>query len=597
MKLRRESMNQALQHKEIMQREKLIELLKKVYINHSTEEINFFSSQLMQNLDDNCAINKFSRSHSNTLWDSSTAVLITYADGVFRTGEPSLKTLDELLNNSLLGELFKVIHILPFLRSTSDGGFAVSSYEHLDNRFGDWDDLSLLSEKYFIMADLVLNHVSSSHLWVKQFINSIEPGKNYILSPKNKLGWEKVTRPRSSSLFTKLTLKDGTKNVWTTFGPDQIDLNWHNPNILLEFINLLVRYLNHGVKWIRLDAVGFIWKEPNTTCINLEKAHIIVKILRLLLQGVDPLGVVVTETNVPENENLSYLLSGDEANIAYNFALPPLLLESLIKNKADLLNKWLSKWPEFPDKTTFLNFTASHDGIGLRPLEGLMDEDRLHDLLINIEARGGLVSHRTSENNDVKPYELNISWWSAMADIGLNSSLWQKERFLLSQLFAMGLKGVPAYYLQAILTSENDLKGFANTGQRRDINRERFHADKLISILKDEDSLVSTIIDKLNKAMKVRSRMHAFHPDSPMSVLSKDRTDLVIFSRGDKSQKTWVVHNMTSSRFNIDLPSTLKLGMDFFNYDWKECLEGTHLKDSLLLLEPYSVHWITPYKP
>jgi len=266
------------------------------------------------------------------------------------------------------------------------------------------------------MADLVLNHVSSSHPWVQQFIKSQEPGISNVFSPKQNLDWSNVVRPRSSSLFSQINTEDGPKQVWTTFGPDQIDLNWHNPKMTLEFLNLIITYLSNGIKWLRLDAVGFIWKESGTTCLHLPKAHSIVKLLRVLLNNLLDDGVLITETNVPQKENLSYLIPDDEAHMAYNFPLPPLLLEAIITSRADILNSWIFDWPILPEDTTLFNFTASHDGVGLRALEGLMNEQRIKDLLINCEKRGGLVSHRRLSNGDDKPYELNISWWSAMED-------------------------------------------------------------------------------------------------------------------------------------------------------------------------------------
>ena len=136
---------------------------------------------------------------------------------------------------------------------------------------------------------------------------------------------------------------------------------------------------------------------------------------------------------------MSYLRIGQGAHLAYNFPLPPLLLEATISGRADLLNLWLSRWPDLPQRTGLLNFSACHDGVGLRPLEGLMPEKRLLQLLIACEQRGGLISHRRLSNGDDAPYEINISWWSAMADGGIDPSYHQLQRFLLTQLLVMML--------------------------------------------------------------------------------------------------------------------------------------------------------------
>ena len=389
-----------------LDRLKLSKLLETIYKDHTTEEINFISYQLLQILDNFSVKSGYEEKSDEKRWDESHAVLITYADGVYKEGEATLVTLRKLLSKHF-GSLSKVVHILPFLKSTSDGGFAVSSHTSLEDKFGNWEDLNSISKKHILMADLVLNHVSSSHPWVQQFIKCQEPGLSNVFSPSQNLDWTNVIRPRSSSLFSLINTDNGQKQVWTTFGPDQIDLNWHNPKMTIEFLNLIIIYLSNGIKWLRLDAVGFIWKESGTTCLHLSKAHSIVKILRILLNDLLKDGVLITETNVPQKENLSYLIPEDEAHMAYNFPLPPLLLEAIITSRADILNSWICNWPELPTNTTLFNFTASHDGVGLRALEGLMNDQRINELLINCEKRGGLVSHRRLSNGEDRPYELN----------------------------------------------------------------------------------------------------------------------------------------------------------------------------------------------
>ncbi len=547
-------------------------------------------SQLLQILGENSDIESSQGAPIRGPWDASSAVLITYADGIFSSGKPSLKSLKNLLDN-YLSDFVPTVHILPFLCSTSDGGFAVSDYELIDPRFGSWDDLKNIALNYNLMADVVINHVSASHPWVNQFKNADEPGARYILSPPLDQNWEKVVRPRNSSLFTSIETNLSKKEVWTTFGSDQIDLNWKEPDLLIEFLLLIVRYLKHGITWIRLDAIGFIWKEPSTTCLHLEQVHDLVKILRILINKIKEKSILITETNVPQKENISYLKSSDEAHLAYNFTLPPLLLDALINNKADLINDWICSWPDLPVNTGFLNFTASHDGIGLRALEGLMHPKRIHDLLIACEKRGGLVSHRRMPSGEDVPYELNISWWSAMSDIGVDRSYLQFERFILSQLFIMGLKGVPAFYLQALMASENDLQTFIRTGERRDLNRERFDEDGLNHILQNPSSKASENIKVLSHAMAVRRSLKAFHPEEPMKCLSKGRSDIVIIARGKGDYKVWAVHNMTKQKLSFSLPDNIytdsKLG-----YYWMDILHENIYSEKHIELNPYAVYWL-----
>jgi len=575
-----------------LDRLKIDKLLKTIYSNHTTEEINFISNQLLQILDDFSEKSSYEEIRDKERWNESHSVLITYADSIYKNGEPTLITLRKLLSKHF-GSLSKVVHILPFLKSTSDGGFAVSSYDSLEEKFGDWDDLKSISKNHDLMADLVLNHVSSSHPWVQQFIKSQEPGISNVFSPKQNLDWSNVVRPRSSSLFSQINTDDGPKQVWTTFGPDQIDLNWHNPKMTLEFLNLITTYLTNGIKWLRLDAVGFIWKESGTTCLHLPKAHSIVKLLRVLLNNLLDDGVLITETNVPQKENLSYLIPDNEAHMAYNFPLPPLLLEAIITSRADILNSWIFDWPKLPGDTTLFNFTASHDGVGLRALEGLMNEQRIKDLLINCEKRGGLVSHRRLSSGEDKPYELNISWWSAMEDSSRDSNRFQFERFILTQLLVMALKGVPAFYLPALLASENDIKSFSMTGQRRDLNREKFKLENLLSVLNNPESNANKNLKYLRNAMDVRSELKQFHPCSEMKCLSKGRSDIVVIKRGIGPESVFAIHNMTENKINYqlndnDLPKIIDNDFNSHNF-----LTSTKYNCKNISLDPFQVIWLS----
>ena len=578
-----------------LDRLKIDKLLKTIYSNNTTEEINFISNQLLQILDDFSEKSAYEEIRDNERWNESHSVLITYADSIYKNGEATLITLQDLLSKHF-GSLSKVVHILPFLKSTSDGGFAVSSYDSLEEKFGCWDDLKSISKNHDLMADLVLNHVSSSHPWVQQFIKSQEPGISNVFSPKQNLDWSNVVRPRSSSLFSQINTEDGPKQVWTTFGPDQIDLNWHNPKMTIEFLNLIINYLSNGVKWLRLDAVGFIWKESGTTCLHLPKAHSIVKILRIFLDNLLTNGVLITETNVPQKENLSYLLPEDVAHMAYNFPLPPLLLEAIITSRADILNSWICNWPDLPEDTTLFNFTASHDGVGLRALEGLMSDQRIKDLLINCEKRGGLVSHRRLSNGIDKPYELNISWWSAMEDSGRDANRYQYERFILTQLLVMALKGVPAFYLPALLASENDIKSFSMTGQRRDLNREKFKSENLLSIFENPESNATRNLECLRHAMNIRSTLKQFHPISEMECLTQGRSDIVVIKRSSGVNSVFAVHNMTENKINFqliddELPVLIKNDLNMQDY-----LTSKKYNSKNIILDPFQVVWLSSFK-
>jgi len=568
----------------------LKELLKLIYHDYDSEELDIVISQLSKILSQYQYESGFINEKKIVPWNQNHSVLITYADSVQREGEPTLVSLRIILEK-YFQELSKVVHILPFLRSTSDGGFAVSSHKLIDDKFGSWNDLKRLSKKHILMADLVLNHVSSSHPWVQQFKKGQEPGLSNIFAPSKDLNWSNVIRPRSSSLFSQINTSEGPRQVWTTFGPDQVDLNWQNPRMFIEFLKLVILYISNGIKWFRLDAVGFIWKESGSTCLNLPKAHLIVKALRIKLSSLLSDGVLITETNVPQKENLSYLETEDEAHMVYNFPLPPLLLEAVITSRADILNNWIYNWPMLTENTTLFNFTASHDGVGLRPLEGLMKEERIKELLINCEKRGGLISHRRLFNGEDKPYELNISWWSAMEDSSRDSKRFQQERFIFSQLLVMALKGVPAFYLPAILGSENDIKRFSKTGERRDLNREKFSFNKLLIQLDDKSSIASKNLKILSNAMKIRSKIKAFHPSSEMKCLTKGRRDIIAIKRGVENNTIIAIHNITDNKLDFSIEDYLNSSLeDVFTYC--DYLSGKEYSNLNLVLDPFQVLWI-----
>ncbi len=568
----------------------LRQLLKEIYQDQSAEDIELLLSQLMQISEENSTLSRKNDSNYH-LWDSSSVVLITYPDSIYSSDKPSLNILYDLII-SYIGNLSSIVHILPFLYSTSDGGFAVSSHTTIDKSFGDWEDLKKISKKRKLMGDIVLNHISSRHQWVEDFVKDKEPGSKYILSPSKKDNWENVFRPRNTSLFKTIQTIHGPRDVWTTFGPDQIDVNWAEPNLLLEYLKLIALYIENGISWLRLDAVGFIWKRSGGRCINDKKAHKIIKIIRIMLNNLLKDGVLVTETNVPEKDNLSYLITADEANIAYNFPLPPLILEAIISQKTDLLNKWLKAWKRLPRNTALLNFTSCHDGVGLIPLKGLMSDVRIKNLLSECEKRGGLISHRTLPEGEEEPYELNISWWSAMKSKSNERNSLQTDRFILSQLFVMALPGIPAFYLQALLACENDLETFKKTGQRRDINRKKFDAYDLFNNLNNPKSFASKNLKFLQFAMKTRSQLKAFHPSSQMRHISVSCSGIVAICRGEREDRVWVIHNFTSKLYRFSLE---ELGIRVNhndNIEWKDYLSEKIINASNVEINPYSVVWI-----
>ncbi|MCB1232579.1 MAG: hypothetical protein KDN19_20190 [Verrucomicrobiae bacterium] len=455
-------------------------------------------------------------SHSGARWDENETVLITYADTISTEGETPLRTLHEFLNRHAKGAI-RTVHLLPFYPWSSDDGFSVIDYRKVDPRYGDWEDIERMRGDFRLMFDLVLNHCSRRSQWFRDFVVGIAPSKDYFLPTDPSLDLSEVVRPRSLPLLTKTSTRAGEKWVWTTFSADQVDLNWKNPDVLFDFFDILFLYLAKGSDILRLDAVAFLWKEIGTNCLHLPQTHEVVKLFRDLLDVVAPGTVLLTETNVPHEENMSYFGEGDEAHMVYNFALPPLLLHALLRNDGTHLTRWASGLPDFPDGQTFFNFTASHDGIGVRPLQGIVDDSERDWLVEQVKQRGGRVSTRAMPDGSNSPYELNITYLDALSEPG-DPEL-GLTRFLCSQAVLIALRGVPALYVHSLLGTPNDQRGVEETGHNRAINRHKYRLDDLESVLADGDSKQARVFARLLGWLSRRRNHPAFHPDAPMKVL------------------------------------------------------------------------------
>ena len=310
-------------------------------------------------------------------WSENTILLITYADSINRG--LSGKTLNDFgkFYKQYLEKFINSIHFLPFFPSSGDGGFSVKNHNDVDKAYGTWEDIQSLSKKANIMTDLVLNHSSSKGDWYKNFLDDKNPGKNYFYVVDKNYDCSKVVRPRDHDLLTEIELQNKKKFLWCTFSHDQIDLNFKNPDVLLEFIRLILKLSSYGIKIFRLDAVAFIWKQPGTTCLNLSQTHEIIKLLRDIVDQLDKNLIIVTETNLPKQENLSYFGKNDEAHWIYNFSLPPLIVNTFLFEDSVALTKWSMKMPPAQLGNAYLNFIASHDGIGMRPAEGVLSDKEI----------------------------------------------------------------------------------------------------------------------------------------------------------------------------------------------------------------------------
>ena len=450
------------------------------------------------------------------------AILITYGDQVSEANKSPLQSLTRFAGTNL-GDLISGIHILPFYPYSSDDGFSVIDYRQVNPALGNWDDITRLGQRYRLMFDAVINHISTESDWFQAYLQGKDPYKDYFIALAPETDLSGVTRPRATPVLTPFETVRGTRHVWTTFSADQVDLNFANPEVLFEIIDLLLYYVERGAEFIRLDAIAYLWKEIGTSCIHLPQTHSVIKLFRAVLDAVAPGTILITETNVPHLENISYFGNGtDEAQMVYNFTLPPLTLYTFHTGNAELLTQWANTLNLPSKKTTFFNFLASHDGIGVTPLRGWLSDAELNNMLERVQALGGFVSYKNNPDGTQSPYEMNINYLDALDDPENpeGDPALIAKRFLASQAIMLALRGVPGIYFHSMVGSRNWKEGAEKTGRYRTINREKLQLDKLEAELADPGSLRYYVYQGYRKILEARKTSAAFHPFGEQEVLS-----------------------------------------------------------------------------
>lgn len=485
--------------------------------------------------------------------DQAATVLITYADQVTAKGKPALEALDQFLKTTGLANVLSHIHLLPFFPYSSDDGFSVIDYRKIDPVHGSWKEMQRLASRYGMMVDLVLNHVSAESDWFRAYRNGKAPFDRFFIEVDPATDLSQVTRPRALPLLTRFETLQGERHLWTTFSADQVDLNFADPDVLVEMIDVLLFFVAQGADIVRLDAIAYLWKEIGTPCIHRPQTHEIVKLLRDVLARVAPHVLLITETNVPHDENVSYFGEGDEAHLVYQFSLPPLLLEAMLSEDATALHGWLADLESPPAGCMYFNFTASHDGIGVRPLEGLVSHERFDRLVTAIRERGGIVGMKRDPSGHESPYELNISYFSALADLGERDEQLQVRRFLTTQAVMLGLQGVPGIYFHNLVGTPNDVEAAESSGIPRRINRRKFEIGELTQSLADRNGLSSRVLEGMISMLECRGRHAAFHPHAAQEVIDTIDPRLLLFRRTSREtdQEVWVAANFSSAPLEL----------------------------------------------
>ncbi|MBC2123259.1 sugar phosphorylase [Listeria marthii] len=475
--------------------------------------------------------------------------LIAYGDSIFEKNKHPLQTLNEFLQE-YAQDVITDVHLLPIFPSTSDDGFSVTDYKQIDEQLGDWDDVQKMSENFRVMLDFVANHMSKSSDWFKRFANNEAPYNQFFIEKDNQFDYKNVTRPRTSPLFH--TYENG-KELWTTFSEDQLDLNVRNIDCLVALTDVLLFYASKQATSIRLDAIGFLWKTSGTTCMHLPETHEIISLWRLLIDELYPNLQIITETNVPHEENISYFGDGEnEANMVYQFPLPPLVLHTFTCHDATKLSTWAKSISQVSSTATYFNFLASHDGIGMRPATGILSDEEINSLVQKAVQNGGQVSYKDNADGTQSVYELNINYGEALQNLEEDTT----EELVTKKIIAahsilLTLQGVPAIYYHSLLGSKNDLIGYEESGIKRRINREKLEKNQLAREL-ESDSYRQTIFTSLKKSVQIRRNHTAFSPFATQEILDLG-SDVFAIKRASETECIYGIINVTSQNISKNL--------------------------------------------
>lgn len=504
--------------------------------------------------------------------------LITYGDMIKEEGQPTLKTLNKFVNENAKDEITD-IHLLPMFPYTSDDGFSVVDYREIHPELGDWSDIDRLAGDYRLMFDFVANHMSKSSSWFKGYLRDEPEYKNFFIPKDDEFDTSKVVRPRTSPLFHEY---EGGKTAWTTFSEDQVDLNFKDFPVLLEMTDILLDYAYRGGTSIRLDAIGFLWKEAGTSCIHLPQTHAIIQLWREILEELKTNTLLITETNVPHKENISYFGNGEnEAHMVYQFSLPPLVLFTLTTHNASKLTKWAKTIDKVSDKATYFNFLASHDGIGMRPTEGILTDEERNVLVEKVLKNGGRVSFKRNTDGTESPYELNINYMEALInkEEDVSEDL-QVQKMLAAHSVLFSIMGVPAVYFHSLLGSGNDYAGLEASGINRRINREKFEYGELVSQL-ESSTRRQKVFSGIKNMIRIRQQVTAFSPFAKQEILElNDQVFALIRKNEETDEEVLYILNVANETVNVTLPTE---GNDLLS---QKDLEGS------IELAPYQFMWI-----
>ena len=529
-------------------------------------------------------------------------VVITYGDLIQAPPRKPLEVLCDVAN-IFLGGMASTIHVLPFFPYSSDRGFSVIDFKEVDPNIGTWEDIERVSTSFRLMFDGVLNHISAQSEWFQEYLNGNPEYSEFFISyerpdaiPPEQMAL--ILRPRTSPLLSEVMTINGPRWVWTTFSPDQIDLNFRNPEVLLRVLRVLLFYVERGADLIRMDAATYLWKELGTSCAHLPQTHAIVRFLRAALDAVAADVAIVTETNVPHADNISYFGDGtNEAHMVYNFSLPPLVLHSFIAGDCTRLARWAASLEKPSALTTYFNFLDSHDGIGLMGARGILTDEEIAVMVERTEAHGGKISYRSVPDGGVSPYEMNITWFDAINDPHSDEDITRKvDRFVASRSIALVLAGVPGVYLPSLSGSQIAPMETNELIDARAINRLNFSEHSMIEAFMDAESVAYQVATRYRKLAEHRVAMPAFHPNAKQKILPTDGSVFAVHRRSRDGRSTVLaLVSITAEPRTVWL---VRSHLEVAEQRWRDRFTAKDFVASEHKLEvplsPYQVLWLEP---
>ena len=543
----------------------------RVYVDLDERALDNLATRILQAVD---MVGDGQTAQPHRLPGSDEVVLITYGDTFTDESQPHLQSLRAVWDDHF-AQVFSTVHVLPFFPSSSDGGFAIVDYRSIADELGEWSDLADVVGDGGLMVDLVCNHGSAQSEWFVQFLNDEAPGRHYYMEADPQADLSMVTRPRTHPLLREVETAAGTRHVWATFSHDQIDFDFSNPDVLVEFCSILGFYLSQGATRVRLDAIAYLWKQLGTRCIHLPETHQIVKLMRTLVELRDPTALLITETNVPHGDNTSYFGDGDEAHVVYNFTLAPLIVWSLITGQADTLTSWLGRLDPAPDGCAFLNFIASHDGLGLRPIEDLISAAELQPVIDAATEVGGSFSAYSAPGGP-RPYELNVS----LADLLAGADGAMAQRFVLAHALMLVVQGIPAFYVHSMLVSPGEIQAAIESGHNRDINRGKVTVEQANERL--TAGWRADVFHLVAELIQLRRAQPAFAPDAAQTMHVLDDR-VVAIERSAEAQVILGLHNVSAEPVMVSVPEAFGV---------HDLITGESVERQLTLA-PWQAAWLT----